>query len=265
MNYKGLLQEWSVKNNFPIPIYSETPIGTGIEMTWKVSCTFLGKTFSAITPNKKLGHQTVAGKILEAQGQLKKEVTKRPPKKKLIPAKPPPPPPPTFVDRSTIPRPPPEGRQSKLVGPSTAFGGDGGVDDPLEKVNGKLTRKIAIIIDLENVPKFPSEIADLVSDGNLAVFSVCSKHYHGSTAEEIPGITKVLSPTLGPDSSDACIMVLLGSLLATGLYEEYLLVSRDRFVAPLVPIGSIGTEPSMWVPKPVKVVSTRDQLVKEIY
>lgn len=259
MNYKGLLQEWSVKNNFPIPIYSETPIGTGIEMTWKITCNFLGKTFSAITPNKKLGHQTVAQKILEAQGQLKKEVTKRPPKKKLIPVKPPP----TFVDRSTIPRPPPEGRGSKLVGPSTFDGGL--VDDPLEKVNGKLTRKIAIIIDLENVPKFPSEIADVISDGNLAVFSVCSKHYHGSTAEEIPGITKVLSPTLGPDSSDACIMVLLGSLLATGLYEEYLLVSRDRFVAPLVPIGSIGTEPSMWVPKSVKVVSTRDQLVKEIY
>lgn len=263
MNYKGLLQEWSVKNNFPIPIYSETPIGTGIEMTWKVTCTFLGKTFSAITPNKKLGHQTVAQKILEAQGQLKKEVTKRPPKKKILVTKPPPPSPspPKAVDRSTIPRPPPEGRQSKLVGPSTF---DGGVGDEVG-VNPLPSRKIAIIIDLENVPKFPSEIADLVSDGNLAVFSVCSKHYHGSTTEEIPGITKVLSPTLGPDSSDACIMVLLGSLLATGLYEEYLLVSRDRFVAPLVPIGSIGTEPSMWVPKPVKVVSTRDQLVKEIY
>ncbi len=124
--------------------------------------------------------------------------------------------------------------------------------------------KIAIIIDLENLPKFPREIEDLVSIEGLSFFSICGRHYHSSETFDVKGVRQILSPSIGPNASDICMMTFIGFCLSTEAYSEYLLVSRDKFVAPLVEIISKGTEPKTWVPKPAEIISTKGQLLERL-
>jgi hypothetical protein len=117
---------------------------------------------------------------------------------------------------------------------------------------------------LENLPRFPKDIEDLVGLPNLDVYTICSSHYHGEAFAEIDGIKKVLHPALGVNASDLCMTMFVGALMAKGQYDEYLLASRDKFVTPVVEIIRYGVEPSEWEPKPAHRISTRDHLVKRL-
>jgi hypothetical protein len=233
MNYKNFLQEMCMKTGLHLPKYqSESTSEHGL-LEWKTTLEIFGKKFKSVKPNKKEGEQEVARQAFLSQNKKKEETTKE---KEIAkqPSKPP---------------------YQVLAAPKF-------FDDEilLRKPSNSLPPKIAVIIDLENLPKFPQEVKDLVDIEGLSFFSVCSKHYHSVDTFDVKGIEMILSPTMGQNASDICMMTLIGSWLAKETYGEYVLVSRDKFVVSLKEIISQGTEPKTWVPKPCVIISSKGQL-----
>jgi hypothetical protein len=125
--------------------------------------------------------------------------------------------------------------------------------------------KRVLIIDLENLPNFPSEIDTLLDFPNLDIYAVFSKHYH--SPQKCPDrITKVLSPAIGANGSDTCITILTGILLADGKYDQYLFASRDKFLTNVLELVRFGTssdensEEGWWKPKEAHIITTKKQL-----
>ena len=289
-NPKSKLNEICMYLKIALPQYISKPIAKGDELVWHVSLTIFGKKITVPeASSKKEGEQRVAeialgyAPNLPSKKQLLAGAPLLPPKKVILPPPvfstnelelpplPPPKrvvlPPPVISLRSLDelelpPPPPPEEIPPKKISPllSPKFFEASAPTAPTKK----MSKRIAVIIDLENLPKFPKDIEDLVGIPNLDVYAVCSSHYHGEAFAEVNGVKKILHPALGANASDLCMTMFVGALLAKGDYDEYLLASRDKFVTPVVEIIRYGVEPSEWEPKSAHIISTREHLLKRL-
>lgn len=214
------------------------------QLYWEMTLLFGGKKFSCAAQSKKEGEQELASQVLLTF--FKNEATKQDPfSAKLLT--------PSFFGNEVVKTLPKEDPEKRL-----------GESEKAQDVSVPKKGRVAVIIDLENLPKFPKEIDDLVGFPNLDIYAVCSAHYHGESFAEVKGIKKVLSPALGANASDLCITMLVGAFLRDEKYDGYLLASRDKFVAPLTEIIRNGTNTQDWKPKPAYIISSRKHLIDRL-
>jgi hypothetical protein len=110
----------------------------------------------------------------------------------------------------------------------------------------------AILIDIENLPKFFEEIPDCdLNNQNLTVYGFIGQYHPLSTKYGDKKIIKVLSPSTRQDGTDTCIQVYAGILLALEKYEHYIIATKDHFGSSLVEM--ISSSHLGWVAKTAKL------------
>jgi len=125
-----------------------------------------------------------------------------------------------------------------------------------------LGQNTALIVDVENLPKFIDELYSLIdSSENLTVYGFIGKHHCLIEKEFKLGTIKVVSPSTRSDGTDTTIQVYTGLLLAQEKYEKYLIATRDHFGAALV--ETIMTPNLGWVAKSAKLVTQPKQIFNE--
>jgi hypothetical protein len=111
----------------------------------------------------------------------------------------------------------------------------------------------AILIDIENLPKFFEEIPDCdLNNENLTVYGFIGQYHPLSTKYEDKKMIKILSPSTRQDGTDTCIQVYTGILLALEKYEHYIIATKDHFGSSLVEM--INSHSLGWVVKTAKLV-----------
>ena len=91
--------------------------------------------------------------------------------------------------------------------------------------------RIVCIIDYENLPNM-LDSALRYSHLFEQIYVVIGDHHHKSD-QEFPGAAKILCPSMAANAADLCIAMMVGSLLQVSRFDTYVLVSRDKFVAPI--------------------------------
>lgn len=97
--------------------------------------------------------------------------------------------------------------------------------------------KTAILVDMENMPKFIDDISTITFDhkySSVTIYAFVGEH-HCLVDKGLPaGVIKIISPSTRPDGTDSCMQVYTGMLLAIGGYDSYLIATRDHFGSALV-------------------------------
>ena len=120
-------------------------------------------------------------------------------------------------------------------------------------------KKTAILIDVENMPKFFNEIPipDL-NHPNLVVYGFIGMHHTLVDKINHPKMIKIVSPSTRADGTDTCMQVYVGMLLTQCIYNEYIIVTRDHFGSTLVEMITCKTLD--WHSQSAKVVTKYDQI-----
>lgn len=123
----------------------------------------------------------------------------------------------------------------------------------------KYEKKTAILIDIENLPKFFNEIPiNDLNDKNLSVYGFIGMHHSLVDKINHPKLNKITSPSTRTDGTDTCIQVYVGMFLIQNKYDDYIIVTRDHFGASLVEM--IKADSLGWKPCTAKVVVKYDQI-----
>jgi len=106
----------------------------------------------------------------------------------------------------------------------------------------------AILIDIENLPKFYEEIPSYdLSNQNLTVYGFIGQYHPLSPKINNYKMIKVISPSTRPDGTDTCMQVYTGMLLMLEKHEHYIIATKDHFGSALV---EMITNPNLgWVAK----------------
>lgn len=115
---------------------------------------------------------------------------------------------------------------------------------------------IAMLVDVENRPKFIDNIADLIA--NYTIYAFIGEHH--CLAEKVfpQPVIKIISPSTRPDGTDTCMQVYTGMLLTLEKYDGYIIVTQDHYGSTLVEM--ITSSIFGWKAKPARVVSRPSQL-----
>jgi len=114
--------------------------------------------------------------------------------------------------------------------------------------------KTAIIIDMENMPKFFDTIPEEdLNHENLTVYGFIGVHHPMMDKMVHPKFVQVQSPSTRKDGTDTCIQVTVGHWLAEEKYDNYLIVTRDHFGSCLVDM--ITADNMMWKKKEAKHIT----------
>jgi hypothetical protein len=124
-------------------------------------------------------------------------------------------------------------------------------------VRGKDTLgRAAILVDVENMPKFIDDIKDMIfvpKYTSVTIYAFVGEH-HCLVDKDFPEhVVKIISPSTRPDGTDCCIQVYTGMLLAREEYDTYLIATRDHFGSALVEM--IMTSNLGWNNKCARVVT----------
>jgi len=123
-------------------------------------------------------------------------------------------------------------------------------------VSEKESIKTAILVDVENLPKFIDAIVDRIK--NYTVYAFVGEHHCLSDKEFPNGVIKILSPSTRTNGTDTTMQVYTGMLLAKESYDNYFIVTRDHFGSALV--EAIMTPNLGWVAKSAKLITKPSQL-----
>lgn len=130
--------------------------------------------------------------------------------------------------------------------------------------------KIAIIIDLENLPNMPAaliERLDLSSPTTIDVIAFVGER-HPARTKVWEGISTVVVHSFQVDAVDSAIQVYVGATLSRGVFDLYILATMDRFGQSLrdavrrpstVQINGVDT--GLWEERPMVVTSNVDEIV----
>jgi len=124
----------------------------------------------------------------------------------------------------------------------------------------KIHRRTALIVDVENLPKFISQIPEY--EGPMVIYAFIGKHHPLAAVDYDHQVVKILSPSHRKNGTDTCIQTWVGASLMQDDFEEYLIASYDHFAASLVDL--IKSDKFSWYPRMAKVVTSVDHIVDEI-
>ncbi len=117
----------------------------------------------------------------------------------------------------------------------------------------KFDHKTAILIDIENMPKFFNNIPpDDLDNPNLVVYGFINKSNVIFDKLNHPKLIKIVSPSTRQDSSDCCMQLYIGMFLSQNLYDCYYIVTRDHFANVLEDL--LSSSSLSWSPKTVKQI-----------
>lgn len=116
--------------------------------------------------------------------------------------------------------------------------------------------KTALLVDVENLPKFIDELP--LNINNLTVYAFIGRHHCLVDKKFPPGTIKVISPSTRPDGTDTCMQVYTGALLSKEVYDTYLIATRDHYGSALVEM--IMSNDLFWPPKSARLVTQISQL-----
>lgn len=123
-------------------------------------------------------------------------------------------------------------------------------------VPNKSFGRAAVLVDIENMPKFIDDIKDMSfrpKYTSVTIYAFVGEH-HCLVDKDFPEyVIKIISPSTRPDGTDSCIQVYTGMLLAREEYDTYLIATRDHFGSALVEM--IMTSNLGWNNKYAKVVT----------
>lgn len=119
-----------------------------------------------------------------------------------------------------------------------------------------LSHKSAILVDVENLPKFIDAISNKLH--NYIVYAFIGEHHCLSEKEYPPGVIKITSPSTRSDGTDTCMQVYTGMLLSQEKYESYIIATRDHYGSTLVEM--ISSPGLGWSPKKARLVTNPTQL-----
>jgi hypothetical protein len=115
---------------------------------------------------------------------------------------------------------------------------------------------IAMLVDLENMPKFLDNIIERLNEFTIYVFV---GEHNALIERKLPkDVIKVISPSTRPDGTDTCMQVYTGMLLSLDKHDEYIIVTRDHFGSALVEM--ITSSNLGWKPRSARVVTLHGQL-----
>lgn len=118
------------------------------------------------------------------------------------------------------------------------------------------TGKTALLVDVENLPKFIDESISRLNE--FTVYAFVGEHHHSVDKEFPEGVIKILSPSTRADGTDTCMQVYIGMLLAREAYDNYLIATRDHYGSALVEMimcPNLG-----WLNKSARLVTKSSQL-----
>lgn len=126
-----------------------------------------------------------------------------------------------------------------------------------------LTDRICVLIDLENLQKFPDDITDdEILNKNLTIYVFVGKHHCLADKKLSNGIIRIISPSTRPNGTDTCIQVYTGMLLVKEYYDLYLIATRDNFGSTLAEM--IGDPNLGWTPKKAYQITKISQIYEYI-
>jgi hypothetical protein len=128
---------------------------------------------------------------------------------------------------------------------------------PVISIDNNPTRKTAILVDVENLPKFIDGIEDRINEFDIYAF--IGEHHHSVDREFPDKVIKVISPSTRSDGTDTCMQVYIGMLLAREAYETYLIATRDHYGSALVEM--IQAPNLGWINKSAKLVTKPSQIL----
>ncbi len=115
---------------------------------------------------------------------------------------------------------------------------------------------VAMLVDLENMPKFLDNIKDRLNEFTIYVFV---GEHNALIERKLPkDVIKVVSPSTRSDGTDTCMQVYTGMLLSLDKHDEYIIVTRDHFGSALVEM--ITSSNLGWKPRSARVVTLSAQL-----
>jgi hypothetical protein len=113
------------------------------------------------------------------------------------------------------------------------------------------SQRTVLIIDLENLPKLADEV--LIADLDLDIYLFVGIHHCLASREYPRHVKKIVSPSTRRDGTDTCIQVFVGHLLATQMYDLYLIGTYDHYGSALV---EMITQPGLgWSQREARVVT----------
>lgn len=116
--------------------------------------------------------------------------------------------------------------------------------------------RTAVLVDVENLPKFIDEISHKLSA--YTVYAFIGEHHCLIDKEYPGGVIKIISPSTRPDGTDCCMQVYTGMLLAQEAYDTYFIATRDHYGSALVEM--ISSSNLGWTPKLARIVTKASQL-----
>ena len=121
-----------------------------------------------------------------------------------------------------------------------------------------VTQKTAILVDVENLPQFISNLPKF--DGPLVIYAFIGMHHPRADTNFGDGVVKIISPSTRPDGTDTCMQLHVGLFLASEIFDRYLIATRDHFGSTLVEL--IDSPGFPWNRKSAAVVSNIRHVLK---
>jgi hypothetical protein len=115
-------------------------------------------------------------------------------------------------------------------------------------------KSVCIMIDVENLPLFASQIPpEILRYKDVKIYAFVGTHHALASKDFGPRIKKILSPSTRTDGTDCCMQVYTGCFLTDEAFESYFIATRDHFGSAL--IDMITAEGTPWKAKKAKLVT----------
>ena len=120
-------------------------------------------------------------------------------------------------------------------------------------------KKVILLVDYENRPRFISEMTSeqmaFVSDIYIFVYK-----NHPLLDKPLPAekTTIILTDSSHPNGSDCCIQMYVGLFLLQNEYDDYVIVTEDKFANPLV--DHVESKNQKWQAAKAHIILTPQQL-----
>lgn len=134
------------------------------------------------------------------------------------------------------------------------------VPQPHEVSRLRVNKNTALIVDIENMPKFISQLPAF--EGPFMIYAFVGKHHPLASVDYGSDVIKVISPSTRKDGTDTCIQVFIGKLLMEGMIDIYLIATRDHFGGALVDI--ITSDTFGWEAKKAEIVTDVEHVLLAI-
>jgi hypothetical protein len=142
----------------------------------------------------------------------------------------------------------------------------------VDRTMKNLTKKIALLVDLENLPNLITDAISVIEGFHIYAF-VGEHHPLATKIDSKSTVNYIISPSTRKDGTDTCMQIVVGMMLANEMFDHYMIGTRDHFGGALV---DLITTPIVVLPngkvdlnfnntmRSAKLVTTLDHIMNEL-